>query len=133
MARRVRECVWGLAAHYQLHMEVTWAPGGTGQCPAGRACAARLGDTVGGGLSRAGLRGVAQTPQVWRRRRGQVRGGHSGLSPSLPQPQTCNLVWLQPWGGESVPDGSVLDMGGGHSPLEVPGPSWQQRNEKARP
>lgn len=85
-----------------------------------------------GRVSRAGLRGVAQTPQVWCRRRGQVRGGltlgHSGLSPSLPQPQTCNLVWLQPWGGESVPDGSVLDMGGGHSPLEVPGQPWQQRN-----
>lgn len=58
----------GAAAHYRLHMEVTGhppAPGGrSGQRTVGRACAAGLGDRVGVKLSRAGLRGVAQTPRV---------------------------------------------------------------------
>lgn len=67
MACRVHECLWGLAALYRLHMEVTQAPGRTGQRMTGRACAAGLGNREGVGLSRAGQRGVAQTPPsvVW--------------------------------------------------------------------
>lgn len=65
MARTVHECLRGPGAHYRLHMEVARAPGRTGQRTAGKPCAAGLGDGVGVGLSRAGLRGVAQTPQVW--------------------------------------------------------------------
>lgn len=88
-------------------------PGRAGQRVAGRACAAGLGDGVGVGLSRAGLRGVAQTPprcgMGWRRERaagpsfwgwwGGAGPGCPGLSPSMPQPQACdNAAWLPPWG-----------------------------------
>lgn len=117
MARTVPECLWGPAARYRLHMEVAQAPGRTGQLTAGSLCCG-LGDRVGVGLSLAGLRGVAQTPPsvVWGGRercsagpflqgcggegagRGGLTLGHPGLSPSLPQPQVCNPVWLQPWG-----------------------------------
>lgn len=83
----MREGLWGPAARYRLHKESPRPLGG--QASAGwRACAAGLGDGVGVGLSRAGLRGVAQTPQVWYRVEGepcsrpilqglvgQVRGG----------------------------------------------------------
>lgn len=73
MACRAHECLWGLAALYRLHMEVTQAPVRTGQRMTGRACAAGLGGRGGVGPSRAGLRGVAQTPQVWCGRKGETR------------------------------------------------------------
>lgn len=61
----MQEGLWGPAARCRLHMELPRAPARTGQRMAGRACAAGLGDRVGVGLSRGGLRGVAQTPQEW--------------------------------------------------------------------
>lgn len=112
MARTVPESLWDPAAPYRLHMEVTQAPGRAGQLAAGKALCCGLGDRVGEGLSLAGLRGVAQTPQGRCREEGrdvqqahpagvQCGGvslggggltlGHPGLSPSLPQPQVCKL------------------------------------------
>lgn len=77
----------------------------------------RSGGQCGWGSIRTGMKGVAQTPpQMWHGvmgmcsrptflgsgREGTGEGwagpGCLGLSPSLPQPQACNTVWLQPWG-----------------------------------
>lgn len=67
------------------------------------------------------MKGVAQTPPEVAWSEGNVHQGGNregwagpscpGLSPSLPQPQACNTVWLQPWGWGDVPDGSVLGIG----------------------
>lgn len=62
------------------------------------------------------MKGVAQTPPDVAWSEGSVHQAHPsrvrqggdgeewagplclGLSPSLPQLQACNIVWLQPWG-----------------------------------
>ena len=118
MARTVHECLWGPALT-MIAYGGRPGPWEDGPVPSRRPCAAGLGDRVGVGLSRAGLRGVAQTPPSVVRggrethaagpsSRGEVgRGvltrGRPGLSPSLPQPQACNPVRLQPWGWGACP------------------------------
>lgn len=154
MARTVRECLWGPAAHCRLHMEVIQASGGTGQCMARRPCAAGLGDRVGVGLSRAGLRGVAQTPPSvvcggrgrhaagpssrgggggeGVRVRGGLTRGRPGLSPSLPQPQACDPVWLQPWGWGGLSLMAQSWDGRAPRPLRSPRPTLVEEELKGR-
>ena len=136
MARGVLGCLWGRL----LTVDCIWRPprpcreslchGSVGQSggPAEPSWAEGGGSDppkceVGGGERHA-----AGPPFRWGQVRGGLTLGHPGLSPSLPRPQACNPGWLQPWAGESVPDGSVLGMGGHHTPLEVSGPPWQRRN-----
>lgn len=101
-------------------MEVTQIPGRTGQHTAGRACAAGLGDSVWGVNLNWDEGGGSDPPEVAWSEGNVHQGGNRegwagpsclGLSPSLPQPQACNTVWLQPWGWGDVPDGSVLGIG----------------------
>lgn len=105
--------------------EPSWAEGGGSDPPT---CGVRRkGETrsrpilQGRGRGRGGVRV-----------RGGLTRGRPGLSPSLPQPQACDPVWLQPWGWGGLSLMAQSWDGRAPRPLRSPRPTLVEEELKGR-